>query len=71
MPLDLPKAASGSDVQMVFALELYANGEIVGRSRTTSPTTRRFSRWLAKAHAKNTELRAVIKADARVQHGSG
>ena len=32
VPLDLPKAASGTDVQVVFSLELYANGEIVGRS---------------------------------------
>ena len=29
VPLDLPKAASGTDVQVVFSVELYANGDIV------------------------------------------
>ena len=28
VPLDLPKAASGTDVQVVFSVELYANGDI-------------------------------------------
>jgi len=29
MPLDLPKAASGKEVQMVFSVELRSNGDLV------------------------------------------
>jgi biopolymer transport protein ExbD len=67
VPLDLPKAASGTDVQTVFSLELYANGDIsadqkkLANDEAILPIAR-------DGHAKNSDLRAVIKADGTVQH---
>jgi biopolymer transport protein ExbD len=67
VPLDLPKAASGIDVQVVFSIELYANGDItvdqkkLGNDDALFPLAR-------EAHAKSADLRAVIKADGTVQH---
>lgn len=68
VPLDLPKASTGQDVQTVFSIELHANGDTVvdskklGNDDGITPLAR-------EAHAKNADLRAVIKADSTVQHG--
>jgi biopolymer transport protein ExbD len=67
VPLDLPKAATGTDVQTVFSVELYANGEIqvdqqkLGNDDALLPLAR-------EGHQRSAELRAVIKADGTVQH---
>src|SRR5260221_4735751 len=67
VPLDLPKAASGTDVQVVFSVELYATGEIavdqnkVDNDDALLPLAR-------EGHQKSSDLRAVIKADGTVQH---
>jgi biopolymer transport protein ExbD len=67
VPLDLPKAASGTDVQVVFSIELYANGDITVDQKKLANDDALFA--LAKeGHAKNSDLRAVIKADGTVQH---
>jgi biopolymer transport protein ExbD len=68
MPLDLPKAASGSEIQTVFSVELYTSGEtVVDKNKLGSDDA---VLGLARdAHGKNSELRAVIKADAEVKHG--
>ena len=67
VPLDLPKAASGTDVQVVFSIELYANGEISVDQKKVPNDDALFP--LAKeGHARNADLRAVIKADGTVQH---
>ena len=68
MPMDLPKAASGETVQTIFSVELTADGR-----------TRVDSKWVqndeaigglaAKARKKNEDLRAVIRADRKVEHG--
>jgi biopolymer transport protein ExbD len=55
IPLDLPKAASGQEVQTVFSIILAADGAIIALAKD--------------ARSKNPELRAVIKADAAVPHG--
>lgn len=68
LPMDLPKASTGSETQTVFSVELGATGETVVDSKKVSnedailPLAR-------EAHSKNPELRAVIKADSAVQHG--
>ncbi len=68
VPLDLPKAASGTEVQTVFAVEMYSNGEIsVDKSKL--PNDDALFDLARQAHLKNSELRAVIKADTTVQHG--
>ena|SRR5688572_3396532 len=68
MPMDLPKSASGEALQTVFAVELSADGktrvdsEPVADDEALTPLAK-------KAKAKNKELRAVIRADKKVEHG--
>jgi biopolymer transport protein ExbD len=68
MPLDLPKAASGKEVQMVFSVELRANGDLVVDGKKL-PTTDALLPLAKEAQAKTPELRAVIRAESTVQHG--
>ena len=68
MPMDLPKAATGEELQMVFSVELTADG----RTRVDSqgvPNDDAISELADKAHLKNKDLRAVIRADKKVEHG--
>jgi biopolymer transport protein ExbD len=68
VPLDLPKAATGTDVQTVFSIVLAADGSTQVDSKGVSNDEAVMP--LAKdAHDKNNELRAVIKADSAVTHG--
>src|SRR5262245_24365328 len=68
LPLDLPKAAQGQDIQLVFGLELHANGDTVvdGKKLASDDAILPLAR---EAQAKNQELRAIIRADTTVQHG--
>ena len=68
LPLDLPKAASGQDVQLVFGLELHSNGDTVIDGKKV-PGDDAILAAAREAQAKNPELRAVIRADQTVQHG--
>ena len=68
VPLDLPKAASGSDIQTVFSVVLAADGTTQVDSAKVANDDAIMP--LAKVkHDQNPELRAVIKADASVPHG--
>lgn len=68
LPLDLPKAAKGQEIQLIFGLELHANGDTVVDGKKVPSDDAIFP--LAKeAQAKNPELRVVIRADTSVQHG--
>ena len=68
LPLDLPKAAKGETVQVVFGLELHANGDIKvdGKKLSSDKAVLALAR---KSLAKNKDMRAVIRADKTVQHG--
>ena len=69
LPLDLPKAATGtSDVQTVFSILLAADGRTVVDSNqiTSDEAILPLARTAQTAHP---ELRAVIKADSAVTHG--
>jgi biopolymer transport protein ExbD len=68
VPLDLPKAATGSDIQTVFSVVLAADGTTQVDSRTV-PSDDVILGLAKSAHEKNAELRAVIKADSSVPHG--
>src|SRR5437016_1313333 len=69
LPIDLPKAATGSDVQEVFSVVLSAsgatqvNGAIAVHEDDILPLAR-----AAVAQPSNSDLRAVIKADGEVPH---
>jgi biopolymer transport protein ExbD len=68
LPLDLPKAANGQDVQMIFGVELHANGDTVVNGKKVGSDAAILP--LAKEElAKTPDLRAVIRADTTVQHG--
>jgi biopolymer transport protein ExbD len=68
MPMDLPKSASGEALQTIFAVELTADGktridsEPVADDEALTPLAK-------KAKAKNKDMRAVIRADKKVEHG--
>lgn len=68
VPLDLPKAASGSDIQTVFSIVLAADGTTQIDSKTV-PSDDAILGTAKAAHEKNPELRAIIKADSSVPHG--
>lgn len=68
VPLDLPKAATGSDIQTVFSVVLAADGTTQVDSNTV-PSDDAILGLAKTAHEKNPELRAVIKADSAVPHG--
>ena len=68
LPMDLPKAATGSEQQTVFSLELSAAGETVVNSKRVANDDALLP-LAREAHAKNPDVRAVIKADTAVQHG--
>jgi len=67
VPLDLPKAASGTDVQVVFSTELYANGDITVDQKKL-PNDDAILGLARDAHAQSADVRAVIRADGTVQH---
>jgi biopolymer transport protein ExbD len=68
VPLDLPKAASGSDIQTVFSIVLAADGTTQVDGNTLAGDDAILPR-AKTAREKNPELRAVIKADTAVTHG--
>src|SRR3954467_11821672 len=65
VPLDLPKAASGSDIQTGFRIGLAAEGTTQIDSRTV-PGDDVILGQARAAREKNPELRAIIKADSSV-----
>jgi biopolymer transport protein ExbD len=68
MPMDLPKSASGEAMQSIFSIDLSADGRVRVDSKAVVddegilPLARR-----AKSEGK--EIRAVIRADKKVEHG--
>ena len=68
MPMDLPKAASGKEIQTVFSVELTVDGKTVVDSERV-PNDVAVSRLARAAKEKVPELRAVIRADNKVEHG--
>ena len=68
LPMDLPKAASGSEQQDVFSVSLGTAGETAVNQQRV-PSEDAILAMAREAHAKNAEVRAVIKADGQVPHG--
>lgn len=67
MPLDLPKAATGGEVQQVFALSLHADGRTLvdGAPVVTDEGLLAQARSALK---RDAEVRAVVQADGSVPH---
>lgn len=68
VPLDLPKAASGTEVQVVFSVTLAADGKTLVDAKGV-PNDDAILALARAAHQKNQDVRAVIKADSAVPHG--
>jgi biopolymer transport protein TolR len=67
LPVDLPKAVTGGEVQTVFSIVLAANGaaQVNGQNLQDDDALLPLAR---AARRRDRELRAVIKADGSVQH---
>jgi biopolymer transport protein ExbD len=68
MPMDLPKSASGEALQTVFSVELTADGKTRVDSEA-APDDEAIVPLAKKAKTKTKDLRAVIRADKKVEHG--
>lgn len=68
VPLDLPKASTGGELQTVMSVFLLADGKALVDDKPL-PNDDAVLPIAMAAHEKNPELRAVIKADASVTHG--
>lgn len=68
VPLDMPKAATSGEVQVVMSIVLAADGGAAVDGKAV-PSDDSVLPLAQDVHAKNPELRVVIKADARVPHG--
>jgi biopolymer transport protein ExbD len=68
LPLDLPKAATGGEQQIVFAVSMNAAGEMTVDSRSIKDD-QELLRLARGATASNKDLRAVIHADTSVNYG--
>lgn len=68
MPMDLPKSASGEEVQNVFSVELTTDGAV--RVDSVLVTNDEAIAELARqARVRNKDMRVVIRADKKVEHG--
>jgi biopolymer transport protein ExbD len=68
VPLDLPKPAGPSDLQVVFRIVLAADGRTVVDDRPIA-NDEAILQLARDAQARHDGLRAVIAADAAVTHG--
>jgi biopolymer transport protein ExbD len=68
MPMDLPKSASGENMQSIFSVDLSMDGKVrvdqkpIANDDAILPAAR-------QARSMNKEIRAVIRADKKVEHG--
>ncbi len=68
LPLDLPKAASGGEQQIVFAVSVATAGKMPGASRRINDDEA-LCALARQARANHPDLRAVIHADQTVSYG--
>lgn len=68
LPMDLPRAATGSEQQVVFSVAMNAAGDMTVDNRKVKGDSELLS-LARQARASNPELRAVIHADSSVSHG--
>jgi len=68
LPMDLPKAATGSEQQIVFSVAIAPDGSATIDSKPVESDTAIVDKAKA-AHATHPDVRAVIQADEAVRHG--
>lgn len=68
MPMDLPKSATGENMQSIFSVDLSIDGKVrvdqkvLANDDAILPAAR-------EARGINKDVRAVIRADKKVEHG--
>jgi biopolymer transport protein ExbD len=67
VPVDLPKASTSEDVQLVFALTIPENGPVLVNN-VVAPDDDALARMARAAVAKDAEVRVVINADGGARH---
>lgn len=67
VPLDLPKASQGEEVQVVFSVLLPVDGSILVNGASV-PDHDTLSARARAALAEDPQLRAVIQADGELSH---
>jgi biopolymer transport protein ExbD len=67
--VDLPKAASAGDQQIVFAVSIDKEGHVLADKKPMA-TDDELKRAAQDALAKNKDMRTVIQASASVSHGT-
>jgi biopolymer transport protein ExbD len=67
IPIDLPEAGTGEDVVTTFAITITANGQFYLDGKKIDDSTLR--RKIRSAQKENDEVRVVIAADKKVEHG--
>jgi biopolymer transport protein ExbD len=67
MPMDLPKAATGGEVQPVFSVSLRGDGTTFADQALVPGDTDLLAR-AQRALARDRELRVVVQADGQVPH---
>jgi len=67
VPIDLPQASSGQEIQIIFSVLLPADGSILVNGTPVANKDVLIERAQA-ALAENAQLRAVIQADGSVAH---
>lgn len=68
IPVDLPKSATGESVQLTLAITIRADGELFLDGERVTETVLRKN--IEEAHARDSDVRAVIAADGSVRHKS-
>jgi biopolymer transport protein ExbD len=69
VPLDLPKAATGtSELQVVFSIVLATDGRTIVDGKLV-PNDEAILALARDSQSQHPDLRAVIKADSAVTHG--
>jgi biopolymer transport protein ExbD len=67
VPLDLPRASQGQDIQVIFSVLLPRDGSLLVNGTPVADRAVLEAR-ARSALGENTELRAVIQADGAVPH---
>lgn len=68
MPLDLPKAASAGEIQTMFTVTIDAAGTLAANGRTVGDDAA-LRAAAENARRETPDLRAVLSASERVNHG--
>jgi biopolymer transport protein ExbD len=67
IPIDLPEAGTGEDVVTTLAIMMTENGDVYVDGIKTDDAS--IKKIIAKTRKENSEVRVIIAADKKVEHG--